>query len=172
MLSNKFSKMSKQLFLHEILTDCFILSQIVFLLGSINMLTQRSTKRSDQEALWHFLHNTVMREILVIKLHFGHVTPESKQQSMEQSRLRYPKEKVFKTKLSALKIMCTVFWNRESIFLVEFLSRGRTINAVSYFETLRILFRAVQNKRRGMLSQGTVMLHDTHIPILLVSLRI
>ncbi|GBN38727.1 Mariner Mos1 transposase [Araneus ventricosus] len=35
-----------------------------------------------------------------------------------------PHKKNFKTTLSAHKIMCTVFWNRQGILLVEFLPRG------------------------------------------------
>ncbi|GBM77857.1 hypothetical protein AVEN_24609-1 [Araneus ventricosus] len=56
--------------------------------------------------------------------------------------------------------MCTVFWDRQGILLVEFLPRGETINAVRYCETLRQLRRAIQNKRRGILSQSILLLHD------------
>ncbi|KFM80042.1 Histone-lysine N-methyltransferase SETMAR, partial [Stegodyphus mimosarum] len=37
---------------------------------------------------------------------------------------------------------------------------GTTINADSYCETLRRLRRAIQNKRRGMLTSGIVLIHD------------
>ncbi|GBN57065.1 hypothetical protein AVEN_23906-1 [Araneus ventricosus] len=60
--------------------------------------------------------------------------------------------------------MCTVFWDRQGIPLVEFLPRGETINAVRYCETLRKLRSAIQNKRQGMLSQGIVFLHDNARP--------
>ncbi|GBL62094.1 hypothetical protein AVEN_146441-1 [Araneus ventricosus] len=38
------------------------------------------------------------------------------------------------------------------------------MNAVRYCETLRKLQSAIQNKRRGMLSQGIVLLHDNARP--------
>ncbi|GBN96617.1 hypothetical protein AVEN_96362-1 [Araneus ventricosus] len=60
--------------------------------------------------------------------------------------------------------MCIVFWDRRGILLVEFLPRGNTINAVRYCETLRKLRSAIQNKRRGMLSQGSVLSHDNARP--------
>ncbi|GBM62038.1 Histone-lysine N-methyltransferase SETMAR [Araneus ventricosus] len=60
--------------------------------------------------------------------------------------------------------MCTVFSDRQGILLVEFLPRGETINAVRYCERLRKLRRAIQNKKRGMLSQGNVLLHDNARP--------
>ncbi|GBM45444.1 Mariner Mos1 transposase [Araneus ventricosus] len=67
-------------------------------------------------------------------------------------------------KKSSPKIMCTVFWERQGILLFELLPRGETINAVRYCETLRKLRCAIQNKRRGMLSQGIVLLHDNARP--------
>lgn len=93
-----------------------------------------------------------------------HVTPESKQQSMEWRHTDSPKKKKFKTSMSAQKILCTVFWDRKGVLLVEFLPRGETINAARYCETLKKLRRAIQNKRRGMLSQGIVLLHDNARP--------
>ena len=56
--------------------------------------------------------------------------------------------------------MCAVFWNRRDIVLVDFLTRGETVNAERYCETLRILRRAIQNKRRGMFTADVDLLHD------------
>lgn len=41
---------------------------------------------------------------------------------------------------------------------------GNTINAAVYCETLRKLRRAIQNKRRGMLTKGVMLLHDNARP--------
>ncbi|MGR0202337.1 hypothetical protein, partial [Klebsiella pneumoniae] len=41
-----------------------------------------------------------------------------------------------------------------SILLIDFLPQGETINANRYCETLKKLRRAIQNKRRGMLTSG------------------
>ncbi|KAJ4442943.1 hypothetical protein ANN_04541 [Periplaneta americana] len=49
----------------------------------------------------------------------------------------------------------------------EFLDRivtGETVNADRYCETLRKLRRAIQNKRRGLLTAGVVLLHDNARP--------
>ena len=56
--------------------------------------------------------------------------------------------------------MATVFWDRKGILLIDFLERGLTINTDAYCETVRKLRRVIQNKRRGMLSSGIVLLHD------------
>lgn len=94
----------------------------------------------------------------------AYVTPESKQQSMEWRRSTSPKTVKFKQSMSARKIMCTVFWDRKGVLLVDFLPRGDTINSTTYCETLNKLRRAIQNKRRGMLSKGVLLLHDNARP--------
>lgn len=94
----------------------------------------------------------------------AYVTPESKQQSMEWRHSTSPKKVKFKQTISARKIMCTVFWDRKGVLLVEFLPRGDTINSTRYCETLKKLRRAIQNKRRGMLSKGILLLHDNARP--------
>ena len=58
----------------------------------------------------------------------------------------------FKQTISTRKIMCTVFWDRQDVLLVEFLPLGTTINSAVYCETLKKLRHAIQNKRRGLLT--------------------
>ena len=53
-------------------------------------------------------------------------------------------------------IMATVFWDRKWLLPIGFLERGLTINTDAYCETVRKLRRAIQNKRREMLSSGIV----------------
>ncbi|GBM92555.1 Histone-lysine N-methyltransferase SETMAR [Araneus ventricosus] len=65
---------------------------------------------------------------------------------------------------STKKCMATVFWDRKGVLLVEFMPRGTTITATSYIKTLQRLRRAIQNKRRGMLSSGIVLLHGNARP--------
>ncbi|GBO32761.1 hypothetical protein AVEN_133640-1 [Araneus ventricosus] len=62
------------------------------------------------------------------------------------------------------KIMASVFWDRHGVLLVDFKQRGTTINAVTYGQTLRKLRRAIQNKRRGMLTERILLLHDNARP--------
>ncbi|GFU89680.1 histone-lysine N-methyltransferase SETMAR [Trichonephila clavipes] len=94
----------------------------------------------------------------------AYVTPESKQQSMEWRHSSSPRKVKFKQTISAQKIMCTVFWDRKGVLLVDFLTRGDMINAAAYCSTLQKLRRTIQNKRRGMLSACVVLLHDNTRP--------
>ncbi|GBO16461.1 hypothetical protein AVEN_191574-1 [Araneus ventricosus] len=66
--------------------------------------------------------------------------------------------------LSARKLRVTVFWDAQGILLIEFMTRGTTINSEVYCRTLKKLKRAIQNKRRGLLSSGVVLLHDNARP--------
>jgi len=60
--------------------------------------------------------------------------------------------------------MCTVFWDRQGVLLVEFLPQGTTINSVVYCETLKKLRRSIRNKRHRMLSVNILLLHDNTRP--------
>jgi histone-lysine N-methyltransferase SETMAR len=60
--------------------------------------------------------------------------------------------------------MATVFWDRKGVLLIESMEPGTTITSETYCETLKKLRRAIENKRRGMLTTGVVLLHDNARP--------
>lgn len=94
----------------------------------------------------------------------SHYTPENKRQSMQWKHPTSPSAKKFKVVKSTRKIMASVFWDQKGILLIDFLPQGETINANRYCETLKKLRRAIQNKRRGMLTSGVCLLHDNARP--------
>ena len=53
---------------------------------------------------------------------------------------------------------------QKSVLLVDFLPQGSKINAGVYCDILKKLRREIQNKRRGMLSRGVVMIHGNAHP--------
>jgi len=55
--------------------------------------------------------------------------------------------------------MCTVFWDRQGVLLVEVLPRGTKINSTVYYETLKLRY-AIQNKGCGMPRATILLLHD------------
>ncbi|KAJ4446902.1 hypothetical protein ANN_13603 [Periplaneta americana] len=102
----------------------------------------------------------------------SHNTPETKRQSRQWHHPSSPKKpRIFKQTLSTQKVMATVFWDHKGVLLLDFMPKGTTINANRYCETLRKLWRAIQNKRRGMLSRGVVLLHDNARPHTATSTR-
>lgn len=94
----------------------------------------------------------------------SHMTPESKRQSMEWRHTTSPVRVKAKRTISTRKVMATVFWDRHGVLLVEFMQQGTTINAAAYCATLTKLRRAIQNKRRGLLTSGVLLLHDNARP--------
>ncbi|GBM15856.1 Histone-lysine N-methyltransferase SETMAR [Araneus ventricosus] len=66
--------------------------------------------------------------------------------------------------LSARKLMVTVFRDAQGILLIEFMTRGTTINSEVYCRTLKKLKRTNQNKCCSLLSSGVELLHDNARP--------
>jgi histone-lysine N-methyltransferase SETMAR len=122
--------------------------------GSALTFLTRYSKQDDE-----FLSHIVTGDEIWV----SHMTPESKQQSMEWRHTSSPKKPKFKQKISTRKIMCSVFWDGQGVLLAELLPKS-TINAACYCETLTKLRRAIQNKRRGILTCGVVLLHDNARP--------
>jgi hypothetical protein len=75
-----------------------------------------------------------------------HVTPESKQQSMEWRHASLPIKKNLNRPFQLVRSMCTVFWDRKGVLLVKFLPQGSTVNARVPCDTLMKLCRPIQNK--------------------------
>ncbi|GFW90291.1 histone-lysine N-methyltransferase SETMAR [Trichonephila clavipes] len=94
----------------------------------------------------------------------SHFIPETKKQSMHWRHSGFPVRTKFKQTLSVRKVLCTVFWNRKGILLIDFFQCGETLNVDRYCETLWKLRRAIQNKRRGMLNAGFVFILDNDCP--------
>jgi len=94
----------------------------------------------------------------------SHEAPKLKQQYMEWRYTSSPTKMKFKQATSTQKVMCTVFWDRKGVLLVDFLPQGSTINAGVCCNTLLKLHRMIQNKRRVMFSRGVVMIHDNTHP--------
>ncbi|GFS84174.1 mariner Mos1 transposase [Trichonephila clavipes] len=55
-------------------------------------------------------------------------------------------------------------FNQRVVLLMNFMPQGTTFNSGVYCTILRKLRRALQNKRRGMLSKGVLLLHDNARP--------
>jgi hypothetical protein len=64
--------------------------------------------------------------------------------------------------MCARKLMTPVFWDRKGVLMVEFMQKGTTVMSEVDCKTLKILYRAIQNKSYGMLTSSVlvVLLHD------------
>ncbi|GFR89886.1 histone-lysine N-methyltransferase SETMAR [Elysia marginata] len=60
--------------------------------------------------------------------------------------------------------MATVFWVTQGVILVDFMSRGETVNSVSYTDTLKRLQAKILRVRPDMDIGDVLLLHDNARP--------
>lgn len=92
-----------------------------------------------------------------------HYEPESKRQSMEWHHSGSPPKTKFKRQPSAGKVMCTIFWDRKGVILLDFLEAGTTINSDRYVETLTKLKDRIARKRPEK-RRNFILQHDNARP--------
>ena len=66
-----------------------------------------------------------------------HFDPEEKRLSMQYRHSLSPRPKKFKIVPSAGKILLTVFWDSQRVYMTEFLEAGNTVNSARYIETIK-----------------------------------
>ena len=93
-----------------------------------------------------------------------HYQLETKQASRQWKHKESPTPTKFKVVPSASKVMATVFWDMRGVLLVEFKEHGRTVNATSYCSLLERLKTAIRTKRKGLPTQGVILLHNNARP--------
>ncbi|GFV87067.1 histone-lysine N-methyltransferase SETMAR [Trichonephila clavipes] len=72
--------------------------------------------------------------------------PETKASYMEWKQPSSSLRKKFETNLSAKKVLLTVFWDKQGVFLLDFLEVG-TINATRYCDTLLKLVAMLKSNK-------------------------
>ena len=61
---------------------------------------------------------------------------------------------------SAGKIMMTVFWDENGVLLLDFLPHEETATGIYYSHLITKFLAAIEEKRRGKLTRGVLLLHD------------
>jgi len=89
-----------------------------------------------------------------------HYDPETKQQSMEWQQSGSPRPKKFRVQKSTGKVLASIFWDQDGIFLIHYLPKGQTINEEYYSFLLVQLKDILKEKRRGKVTKGVLFLHD------------
>ena len=89
-----------------------------------------------------------------------HYDPETKQQSMEWQHSVSPRPKKFWEQKSAGKVLASIFWDQDVIFLTDYLPKGQTIN-VDYYSFLLVQLKDIlKEKHHGKVTKGVLFLHD------------
>jgi len=88
-----------------------------------------------------------------------HYDSETKQQSMEWRHSGSSRPKKFGVQKSAGKFLASIFWDQDSIHLIDYLPKGQTINVKCYSSLLVQLKDILEEKRRGKITKSMLFLH-------------
>jgi len=75
-----------------------------------------------------------------------HYDPKTKQQSLEWRHSGSPHPKKFRMQKSVRKDLASIFWDQDSILLIDYLPKGPTINAEYYLSLLMQLKDILKEK--------------------------
>ena len=92
-----------------------------------------------------------------------HFTLESNRQSVEWTAAGESRPKRPKTQTSAGKAFASVFWDVQSILLIDFLEKGRTINS-EYYIALLVRLKEEITKKRPQMKKSKVLFHQDNPP--------
>ena len=106
-----------------------------------------------------------------MRLGFHHFEPESKRVSMEWRHSTSPRSKKFKSQQSAGKVIVTVFWDSGGVILVDFMSKGATINSDVYIDTLKKLKARIRRVRPALEMSKVLLQHDNAKPHTILKTR-
>jgi len=79
---------------------------------------------------------------------------------MEWRHSGSPRPKKFRVQKSARKFLASIFWDQDSILLIDYLPKGQTINVEYYFSLLVQLKDILKENRRANFTKGVLFLHD------------
>jgi len=121
---------------------------------------QKSRRCQSSEQLLEFFqcipNDFLSRMVTMDETWLYHYDPETKQQSMEWWHSGSPSPKKFRVQKSAGKILASIFWDQDSVLLIDYLPKGQTINT-EYFSSLLVQLKDVSKKKH----HGKVLfLHD------------
>lgn len=129
----------------------------------LNADQKRERVRTSSDNLKLFNKNQVdflRRFVTVDETWIHHYIPESKRQSQQWKHHGSPPPKKAKSFSSAGKVMATIFWDSKGILLIDYLTKGQTINGAYYAALLDQLKAAIAEKRPGMVRKKVLFCHD------------
>jgi len=79
---------------------------------------------------------------------------------MEWRHTGSPRPNMSRVQKSAGKFFASIFWDQDGIHLIDYISKGQTIN-VEYYSPLLVQLKDIpKEKRRGKFTKGVLFLHD------------
>ena len=122
--------------------------------------TRRTLSRTNLNLFEEDHANFFKRFVTMGETWVHHFTPEAKQRSKQWKHPGSPPPKKAKPVPSAKKVMASVFWDADSILLIDYLQKRQTINGTYYASLLTQLRVKIKIKRRGKLAKDVLFHHD------------
>ena len=89
-----------------------------------------------------------------------HYTPKTRQASSTWKHRSSPRSSQVRHRISAGKVMLSLFFDYRGPLLIEFTERGTPVNAARYVDTLMTIHKRIKRKRPGLLSKKVLFHHD------------
>jgi len=86
--------------------------------------------------------------------------PESKLKFMQWKHVEFLHPKKCRTQSSVSKVIATIIWDSEELFLIDYLPPKKTITGHYYAELTFKLLDTIKQKRHGKLSLGVWLFHN------------
>jgi len=103
-------------------------------------------------------NNFLSRLVTIDENWLYHYDSETKQQSVDWRHSGSPRPKKFRVRKSAGKVLASIFWDQDSIILIDYLPKGQTTNA-EYYSSLLVQFKDIlKEKRRGKVTKEGLVL--------------
>ena len=89
-----------------------------------------------------------------------HYGPETKQQSLEWQHNGSPSLKKFRVQKSNGKVLASIFWDQDGILVIDYLSKGQTINVEYHSSLLLQLKDILKEKHHGKVTKWVLFSHN------------
>jgi len=114
------------------------------------------------EFFWHDPNDFLSRLVTMDETWLYHYDSETKQQSLEWRHSGSPPTKKIRVQKSSGKVLASIFFGDEDdVLLIDYLSKGQTINAEYYSFLLVKLKDILKEKRCGKFTKGVLFLHES-----------
>ena len=124
---------------------------------------KRQQCQSSEKIFEFFQHDPnylLLRLVTMGETWLYHYDPETKQQSMEWRHNGSPHPKKFQVQKSGGKVLVSIFWDEDGILLIDYLPKGKTINA-EYYSTLLVQMKDIlKEKRHSKITKLVLFLHN------------
>ena len=129
----------------------------------LNADQKRQRFQSSEQHLEFFrgdLNDLLSRLVTINETCLYHNEPETMQQSMDWRHRDSSRNKIFRVQKSARKVIASIFWYQDGIFLIDYLPQSQTISTQYYLSLPMQSKDILKDKCGGKFIKLVLLLHD------------